>query len=117
MLWKIFRFVRFGVVPNWYRKRHHQIVRRLAGEHDRLVRLTDRLSLDLARLAQESQCGAAVSLPAEKRVERNVVYGMYSGLALLMDVHHPAKPNGYGLFDMSGNVREWTRGIRAPCPI
>lgn len=27
-------------------------------------------------------------------VEKNVVYGMYSGLALLMDVYRPAKPNG-----------------------
>ena len=26
---------------------------------------------------------------AEERVERNVVFGMYSGLALLMDVYHP----------------------------
>ena len=29
-------------------------------------------------------------------VERNVVYGMYSGLALLMDVYHPAESNGHG---------------------
>jgi hypothetical protein len=32
---------------------------------------------------------------AEPRVEKNVVYGMYSGLALLMDVHQPVSPNGY----------------------
>jgi len=31
---------------------------------------------------------------APAAVEKNVVYGMYSGLALLMDVYRPAKPNG-----------------------
>ena len=30
---------------------------------------------------------AAVS--AQTRIEKNVIYGMYSGLALLMDVHRP----------------------------
>lgn len=30
-------------------------------------------------------------------VERNVVYGTYSGLALLLDVHRPAQPNGFGV--------------------
>ena len=34
---------------------------------------------------------------AEERVERNVVFGMYSGLALLMDVYYPENPNGYGI--------------------
>ena len=38
------------------------------------------------------------------RVEKNVVYGMYSGLALLTDVHHPALPNGYGLIVVPGNL-------------
>ena len=37
------------------------------------------------------------------RVERNVVYGMYSGLALLLDVHRPAKPNGFGVVFISGS--------------
>jgi len=36
-------------------------------------------------------------------VEKNQVYGMYSGLALLMDVHYPAKPNGYGILYISGS--------------
>ena len=40
---------------------------------------------------------------AEERVERNIVYGMYSGLALLMDVYHPADPNGYGIVVISGS--------------
>jgi len=30
------------------------------------------------------------------RSETDVVYGMYSGLALLLDVHYPDTPNGYG---------------------
>lgn len=35
--------------------------------------------------------------------ESNVIYGMYSGLALLMDVHKPAQPNGYGVVFISGS--------------
>jgi len=47
---------------------------------------------------------AAPSLSAQERVEENVVYGMYSGLALLMDVHHPAEPNGKGLIWIWGSA-------------
>jgi acetyl esterase/lipase len=36
-------------------------------------------------------------------VEANVVYGMYSGLALLLDVHCPERPNGYGIVHISGS--------------
>lgn len=43
---------------------------------------------------------------AQHRIEKNVVYGMYSGLALLMDVHHPDNPNGYGVIHVSGSG--WT---------
>ena len=49
---------------------------------------------------------AAPSLSAQARVEENVVYGMYSGLALLMDVHHPAEPNGKGLIWIFGSAFE-----------
>ena len=49
----------------------------------------------------------SVSLPhplaAQAHVEKNVIYGMYSGLALLMDVHRPAQPNGYGIIFVSGS--------------
>jgi len=38
------------------------------------------------------------------RVDRNVVYGMYSGLSLLMDVHYPRKPNGYGVIYIAGSA-------------
>ncbi len=46
---------------------------------------------------------APASLQAQARVESNVVYGMYSGLALLMDVYHPADPNGYGIVVIRGS--------------
>jgi len=39
----------------------------------------------------------------QARVEANVVYGMYSGLALLMDVHYPASPNGIGIIFIQGS--------------
>jgi acetyl esterase/lipase len=40
---------------------------------------------------------------AESRVEKNVVYGMYSGLALLMDVYYPEKPNRCGVVFVAGS--------------
>jgi acetyl esterase/lipase len=43
-------------------------------------------------------------LQAEARIESNVVYGMYSGSALLLDVHYPAAPNGYGIVFVPGNA-------------
>jgi acetyl esterase/lipase len=43
------------------------------------------------------------------RVERNLVYGMYSGAALLLDVHRPAKSNGRGLIFISGSG--WQAGL------
>ena len=46
---------------------------------------------------------AALPLAAQPRVDRNVVYGMYSGLALLMDVHYAAKPNGRGVIFVAGS--------------
>jgi acetyl esterase/lipase len=42
----------------------------------------------------------------QPRGEKNVIYGMYSGLALLLDVYYPEKPNGYGLIFISGSG--WT---------
>lgn len=41
---------------------------------------------------------------AQSRVETNVVYGMYSGLALLMDVYYPEKPNGHGIVYIRGSA-------------
>jgi len=45
---------------------------------------------------------------AQPRVDKNVVYGMHSGLALLMDIHYPAKPNGRGVIFIGGS------GFHAP---
>jgi acetyl esterase/lipase len=44
-----------------------------------------------------------VSSFAQARVEQNVVFGMYSGLALLMDVYRPAQPNGFGIVAIQGS--------------
>jgi acetyl esterase/lipase len=52
-----------------------------------------------AMMSSEVRAQTAGSL----RVEPNVVYGMHSGLALLMDVHHPAQPNGYGIIFLVGS--------------
>ena len=40
---------------------------------------------------------------AQVRVERNVIYGMYSGTALLMDVHYPIDANGLGVIFVPGS--------------
>jgi acetyl esterase/lipase len=54
--------------------------------------------------------GAAAAEPVRSpSVDRNVVYGMYSGLALLLDVHKPAKPNGFGVIFISGSG--WQAGL------
>ena len=45
-------------------------------------------------------------LYAEARVESNLIYGMYSGLALLMDVHYPEQSNGFGVIVIPGSA--WT---------
>jgi acetyl esterase/lipase len=40
---------------------------------------------------------------AQARVERDVIYGMYSGLALLMDVYRPSKSNGFAIIAIQGS--------------
>jgi acetyl esterase/lipase len=47
---------------------------------------------------------AASSAAAQARVDKNVIYGMYSGLALLMDVHYPDTPKGLGIVYVAGNA-------------
>jgi len=37
------------------------------------------------------------------KVERHVVYGNYSGIALLMDIYYPEKQNGHGVIQISGS--------------
>lgn len=40
---------------------------------------------------------------AQSGVDRNVVYGMYSGLALLMDIYRPVQPNGIAIVAVQGS--------------
>lgn len=53
-------------------------------------------------------------MPPPATIEENVVYGMYSGLALLMDVHRPAKPNGLGILYVPGSA--WHAPLAAGAP-
>ena len=48
-------------------------------------------------------CTGASTPPVVVSVEHNVVYGMVSGAALLLDVHRPAKPNGFGIVFIAGS--------------
>ncbi|QHV95302.1 prolyl oligopeptidase family serine peptidase [Spirosoma endbachense] len=48
------------------------------------------------------------------RVDENQMYGMYSGLALLMDVHYPTRPNGYGIVFIAGSGWHAPMGYNAP---
>jgi len=58
----------------------------------------------LAPAGAHAQASAAASAPAAApRVDRNVIYGMYSGFALLMDVWRPERPNGYGIVFVAGS--------------
>ncbi len=54
-------------------------------------------------LALALSTGALAAAPAAPPGERNVVYGMVSGTALLLDVHRPAKSNGLGIVFVSGS--------------
>ncbi|MDG2222265.1 MAG: alpha/beta hydrolase [Rubripirellula sp.] len=49
-------------------------------------------------------------VPEIAKVDHDTVYGMYSGLALLMDVYYPQTPNGYGIVQVSGSG--FTRQLR-----
>ena len=45
----------------------------------------------------------APAVAGDPPVERNVVYGMVSGAALLLDVYRPSKPNGVGIVFVAGS--------------
>lgn len=45
----------------------------------------------------------SLHLGAQSRTETNVVYGVYSGTALLLDVIHPDRPNGLGVVLIPGS--------------
>ena len=63
------------------------------------------MTLNLGRIVTAAALVAvsAVNGSAQARVEKNVVYGMYSGSALLLDVHYPAKANGFGVLFIPGS--------------
>jgi len=67
----------------------------------------------LAALASGAPPGGLTHVAAqtpEGDIERNVVYGIVGGAALLMDVHRPSEPNGIGL------VWIWGSGWQADEP-
>lgn len=57
----------------------------------------------LAATAWSPRSVAAQTTAGTANVERDVVYGMHSGLALLLDVHKPAQPNGFGVIAIFGS--------------
>ncbi|MBS1831680.1 MAG: alpha/beta hydrolase, partial [Acidobacteria bacterium] len=57
---------------------------------------------------------ATVALAQQGTIESNVIYGMYSGAALLLDVHKPAKSNGRGVIFISGSGWQAPLGYGAP---
>jgi acetyl esterase/lipase len=63
-----------------------------------------------------SQQPAPQSAPAMEgvQIDRNNVFGMYGGLALLMDVYRPAKPNGFGAIYIEGSGWTIPSGYGAP---
>src|ERR1700687_302906 len=58
--------------------------------------------------------GLSATAGAQSRVDSNVVYGMYSGTALLLDVHYPARPNGFGIIFIPGSGWSAALGYAAP---
>src|SRR5437773_10627865 len=58
--------------------------------------------------------GLSDTASAQSRVDRNVVYGMYSGTALLLDVLYSAKPNGFGVIFIPGRGWSAPLGYAAP---
>ena len=72
-----------------------------------LLALTFALILAFGPAAAHAQAGRGAQAPpvtiTPLNVERNVIYGMYSGFALLMDVHRPVRANGYGIVFVAGS--------------
>ena len=84
------------------------------GRGDNASRMASRsASLALAALLGLTAAAAALAAPPAPQappvpvrpvnVERNVIFGMYSGFALLMDVHRPVTSNGYGIVFVAGS--------------
>lgn len=77
------------------------------GETAQVLALASAFAFALLLAMARPSVGSAQE-PTGQWVERNVVYGMVSGAALLMDVYHPAEPNGVGVVWIRGS------GWRAP---
>jgi acetyl esterase/lipase len=54
------------------------------------------------------------SAQTSDRIDRDVVYGMVSGLALLMDVYRPVQPNGVAIVAIQGSG--WYQPMRYDAP-
>jgi acetyl esterase/lipase len=61
------------------------------------------LATALLALLAPLALAAKPAAPPAPTIERNVVYGMVSGAALLLDVHRPVKSNGLGVVFISGS--------------
>lgn len=61
------------------------------------------LAAALITLSPFAPAAKPAPAPAAPPVDRNVIYGMVSGAALLMDVHRPARSNGLGIIFISGS--------------
>ena len=59
--------------------------------------------LKRAFVAAAATVAIASNALGQARVEKNVIYGMYSGTALLLDVHYPATANGFGIVFIPGS--------------
>ena len=75
----------------------------------------------MVRFFEENLSGGAAADMAppehareDPRVERDVVAGMVSGGALLMDVYRPESPNGYGIVHITGSG--WHSPVAASAP-
>jgi len=55
--------------------------------------------------ADEAEGGSS----GQGSLDQNVVFGTCSGLALLLDVHRPPRPNGYALVVVPGSG--WTSEV------
>jgi hypothetical protein len=76
----------------------------LAGVEMRTLKTTTTSLVILVLLAVRATAafGAEPTYHFQEPSERNVVYGMYHGTALLLDVYKPDKPNGFALVFIMG---------------
>lgn len=61
------------------------------------------MTRSVATLALAIAAAGVGPATAQQRVERNVVYGLHSGTALLMDVYYPARQNGAAVVWINGS--------------